>query len=89
MGDMDAYLIHKAHFGMVPEEKVLAHAFFLRYTGTKSLPFCVTCCAMKTHWDSQFANREIPVSVGGMIPDWLLFINGVRRRKVKIVFCPY
>ena len=30
-----------------------------------------------------------PVSVGGMIPDWPLFTNGVRRRMVKIVFCPY
>jgi len=74
---------------MVPEAKVLADPFFLRYTGSKSLPFCVTRCATKTHRESRFANRQIPVSVSGMIPDWLLFTNGVRRRKVKIVFCPY
>jgi len=74
---------------VVPEAKVLAHPFFLRYTGTKSLPFCVTRCAMKTHRDSRFANRQIPVSVGGIIPEWRLFTNGVRRRKVKIAFCPY
>jgi len=71
----------KVHFGVVPEAKVLAHPFCLRYTGTKSLPFCVIRCATKTHRDSRFANRQIPVSVGGMIPDW--------RPSPKIVFCPY
>jgi len=76
----------KAHFGVIPGAKVLAHPFFLRYTGSKSLPFCVTRCATKTHRDSRFANRHIPVSVGGMITEWrlfCLFTNGVCRRKVK------